>query len=111
MYNSGYAIVEMHDGMLDVLWYSFIGSNSWELIAESRKNEQVVCPAKGIFDVMILGTASEIFYYPVWGPVKIIWILKWTQPGIYNIGMLSGKSWVKIFGLYLRIFPVLYLWS
>jgi hypothetical protein len=29
MYNSGYAIVEMHDGMLDVLWYAFICSNPW----------------------------------------------------------------------------------
>ena len=81
MYNSGYAIVEMHDGMLDVLWYSFIGSNSWELIAESRKNEQVFWSAKGIFDVMILGTASKISIIQNWGLVEIFWILKVSLTG------------------------------
>ena len=40
MYNSGYAIVEMHDGMLDVLWYAFICSNSWELEAMNRKMDK-----------------------------------------------------------------------
>ena len=76
MYNSDYAIVEMHDGMLDVLWYAFICSSHKELEQQAEQGSE-----KGIFDVMILGTASEIFIIQNWGLVEIFWILKVSLTG------------------------------
>ena len=36
-----------------------------------QRDGQVIWSAKGIFDVMILGTASEIFIIQNWGLVEI----------------------------------------